>query len=59
MTTLRERLTDAMQKCERANCDETNLASLCQRCHNRLDAPMRAENARQTRRQRKAVGELF
>lgn len=42
-----------------ANCDETNLAALCQRCHNKLDAPMRAVNAQATRRARKAVGDLF
>ena len=42
-----------------SNCDEANLAALCQRCHNRLDAPMRAVNARATRRARKAVGDLF
>jgi len=42
-----------------ANCDEANLAALCQRCHNKLDAPMRAINAQATRRARKAVGDLF
>jgi 5-methylcytosine-specific restriction endonuclease McrA len=42
-----------------ANCDRDNLAALCQRCHNRLDAPMRARNARQTRRAGKALGDLF
>lgn len=31
------------------NVAEDNLGSLCQRCHNRLDAPMRAEHARATR----------
>jgi len=28
------------------NCKDENLAALCQRCHNRLDAPMRARNRR-------------
>lgn len=31
------------------DCRPENLAALCQRCHNRLDAPMRAANARATR----------
>jgi 5-methylcytosine-specific restriction endonuclease McrA len=31
------------------NCDDDNLAALCQRCHNRLDMPMRQSNARKTR----------
>ncbi|TAG49780.1 MAG: hypothetical protein EAZ30_02795 [Betaproteobacteria bacterium] len=41
------------------NVAEDNLAALCQKCHNTLDAPMRARNARNTRRNRKAIGELF
>jgi 5-methylcytosine-specific restriction endonuclease McrA len=32
------------------NCADDNLQALCQRCHNRLDAPMRAKNAAKTRR---------
>lgn len=37
------------------NCDPANLAALCQRCHNRLDAPMRAANraANMARKQRR------
>lgn len=31
------------------NCAEDNLHALCQRCHNRADAPMRAKNARRAR----------
>ena len=31
------------------NCDPSNLKALCQRCHNRYDAKMRAEHARATR----------
>ncbi|MCK5772022.1 hypothetical protein [Algiphilus sp.] len=42
-----------------ANCDDDNLAALCQRCHNRLDGPMRAQHAYMTRRAGKAVGDLF
>lgn len=34
------------------NVDPANLAALCQRHHNRLDAPMRARNAAATRRAR-------
>lgn len=42
-----------------ANCADENLQALCQRCHNKLDAPMRAANAATTRRSRKADGDLF
>ena len=31
------------------NCAEDNLHALCQKCHNKLDAPMRAKNAKRTR----------
>ena len=41
------------------NCDPGNLAALCQKCHNTLDAPMRAVHARETRRNKKAIGDLF
>jgi hypothetical protein len=34
------------------NCADDNLISLCQRCHNRLDAPMRSQHAKQTRRRK-------
>lgn len=39
--------------------DRPNLRALCQRCHNRYDAPMRAVHARATRRGRVANRELF
>ena len=39
--------------------DDGNLAALCQRCHNRHDAPHRRRNAARTRRSRKAGGDLF
>ena len=39
-----------------ADCRDDNLAALCQRCHNRLDGPMRAANARATLRRRKVAG---
>ena len=38
---------------------DENLAALCQACHNRLDAPMRAQHAAETRRQKKVdAGQL-
>ncbi len=39
--------------------DPANLRALCQRCHNRHDAPHRRQTARQTRRAGKALGDLF
>lgn len=41
------------------NNDPANLRALCQRCHLRHDAAQHAANARQTRRSRKAVRDLF
>lgn len=38
------------------DCRPENLAALCQRCHNRLDMPMRQANARKTRDARKGQG---
>ena len=40
------------------NCDDDNLAALCQQCHNRHDAPMRARNAARARRLRGGQQEL-
>lgn len=37
-----------------ADCRDENLRALCQRCHNRLDMPMRQANAAETRRQKRA-----
>jgi len=42
-----------------ANCADDNLAHLCQRCHNIHDAASRQQHARETRRARKAIGDLF
>lgn len=39
--------------------DPVNLRALCQRCHNRDDAPHRRQAACQTRRAGKALGDLF
>ncbi len=41
------------------NCAEDNLLALCQRCHNTLDAPMRARSRRAGRRLGMACGDLF
>lgn len=41
------------------NCDDENLAHLCQRCHNNHDAPMRRANAAATRKAGKAIADLF
>ena len=43
------------------NCEESNLAALCQRCHNLHDAEMRKANAAQTRsaRQQTAASNLL
>lgn len=40
------------------NCADDNLIAMCQRCHLLYDKDEHAENARETRRSRKAVGEL-
>lgn len=41
------------------NCDEKNLAALCQRCHLRYDAPMKAKGVRSRRKAKKAIRDLF
>jgi len=41
------------------NCSDDNLAHLCQRCHNKHDAPMRRQHAAESRRNRKAIGDMF
>jgi len=41
------------------NNDPGNLKALCQRCHNRYDAPHRQRNAARTRRRKKRNFELF
>lgn len=42
-----------------ANCDDDNLAHLCQRCHNIHDMPMRIVNAARSRKAGNAIGDLF
>tara|TARA_A100001391_G_scaffold176590_2_gene139883 strand:+ start:2711 stop:3148 length:438 start_codon:yes stop_codon:yes gene_type:complete len=41
------------------NCDPENLRAWCQKCHLQYDAQHHAENAKLTRRSRKAIGDLF
>lgn len=41
------------------NCDPSNLKAMCQRCHLRYDHDHHMKNSRETRRKRKALGELF
>lgn len=36
------------------NCADGNLYALCQKCHNKLDAPMRAQHSKATRAAKKA-----
>lgn len=40
------------------NCTDDNLHSLCQRCHNRVDASRRAQHAAITRRQHRTRDQL-
>lgn len=39
--------------------EHSNLRALCQRCHNRHDAPNRIQNAARTRRAKQPTGDLF
>lgn len=41
------------------NCDDDNLAALCQRCHLTYDAKHHAANARATRERKSGQGRLF
>lgn len=41
------------------NCEPENLKAWCQRCHNRYDAPMRAQGIKDRKRKTAAVGDLF
>lgn len=41
------------------NCAPENLRAWCQRCHLNYDKHLHVENARKTRRSRKAIDELF
>jgi hypothetical protein len=41
------------------DCADANLRAMCQRCHNRYDAPMRRAGIRQRRRDELAIGTLL
>lgn len=41
------------------NCDDDNLKSLCQRCHNRYDAPKRRAGILERARAGNAIGDLL
>ena len=41
------------------NCSDDNLRALCQKCHLTYDAKHHAQNANETRRARKAIGDMF
>lgn len=41
------------------DCRDDNLKAMCQRCHLRYDQELHQRNAHETRRKRKAVGDLF
>ena len=41
------------------NCHPKNLAALCQQCHNRYDAPMRAHGIRERKAEEVGQGKLF
>ena len=41
------------------NCEDANLVAMCQRCHNRYDAPERRRGIEARARARRAIGDLF
>ena len=41
------------------DCRPMNLKAMCQRCHLRYDHDLHQRNSRETRRKRKAIGDLF
>lgn len=41
------------------DCDDANLLAMCQRCHNRYDAPMRRAGIKQRARDAMAVADMF
>lgn len=41
------------------NCSEDNLKAMCQRCHNRYDAPMRRAGIRQRQRDALQMADFF
>jgi hypothetical protein len=41
------------------DCDDGNLKAMCQRCHNKMDAPMRRAGIKKRARETAAIGELI
>ena len=52
-------LTIAHLDQDETNSADDNLKALCQRCHNRLDAPHRRKNAAKTRHNKRAARDFF
>lgn len=52
-------LTVAHLNHEIEDCSDKNLKAMCQRCHNKLDAPMRRAGIKKRARENAAIGELF
>lgn len=50
---------DGVCKCDPLCSNPEHLKAMCQRCHLRYDHPRHVANARRTRFERKACGELF
>jgi len=59
VTTSKVVLTTAHLDHTPENCSDENLKAWCQRCHLTYDADHHAETARQTRRSKMAIGDLF
>lgn len=52
-------LTVAHLNHEIEDCSDKNLKAMCQRCHNKMDAPMRRKGIKARARANNAIGELL
>lgn len=52
-------LTVAHLNHEVEDCSDGNLKAMCQRCHNKMDAPMRRAGIKQRQRAKAAIGDLL
>lgn len=52
-------LTIAHMDWDETNSEDDNLKALCQRCHNKWDAPQRRQNAARTRRDKSDQIDMF
>lgn len=52
-------LTVAHLNHEIEDCSDKNLKAMCQRCHNKMDAPMRRKGIKARARAQAAIGELL